>query len=44
MATYRKKTPLVAPDDAKQRHDLMDKAIFNFTGSLMNLKELWVCT
>ncbi|WP_234267638.1 hypothetical protein [Hydrogenophaga sp. NFH-34] len=38
MAPYRKKTPLVDADEAKRRHDLMDKAIFNFTGSLDELE------
>lgn len=38
MATSRKKTHLVEETEAKMRHDLMDKAIFNFHGDLGELE------
>ncbi len=38
MGIYRKKTELIDEQEAKRRHDLMDKAIFNFSGSLDELE------
>lgn len=32
------KTKLVAPDEAKRRHDVMDEAILNFEGTLDELE------
>ena len=38
MGTYKKKTELLDSKEAKRRHDLMDKAIFDFAGSLDELE------